>query len=104
MRYVTIGDRGRFAGKRTVSDITTISSLALKDSREPKVALSLSVFEDRGAGIGDDEVSDLTGIASVVLSASSARQFAQNLLKSADEAEERARRLRYVDEVKEVLS
>jgi hypothetical protein len=101
MRYVEIGKFGSVWGKRTASPTATVSALASRTSLDPTVVLSISVFEDTGSDI---EVDSLVGAASIELPAETVRRFAERLLRSADEAEERARRLVYAEEVKEVLS
>ena len=101
MRYIEIGRFGSVWGRRTASPTVTVSALASRTSLDPTVVLSISVFEDLQSDI---DVDSLVGAASIDLPAENARRFGERLLRAADEAEERARRIRYVEEVKEVLS
>ncbi len=101
MRYVEIGKFGAGWGKRVSSDVVTVSALASRTQVEPTVVLGVSVFEPDGV---QSDFEALVAGASIDLSAETARRFAERLLRSADEAEERSRRLLYAEKVKEVLS
>jgi hypothetical protein len=101
MRYVEIGRVGSVWGKRTASDVATVSARASRTDDVPTVVVGISVFELDGS---HDDIEALVGAAAIDITAEAARRFAERLLKSADEAEERSRRLRYAEEVKEVLS
>lgn len=101
MRYV---EKARFSsawGKRVSSTEGTIAAIAQRESIEPTVVVTIETLEVAF----DAELSPtLAAQSSAYLSPEAARRFGERLLRSADEAEERARRLRYAAEVKEVLS
>jgi hypothetical protein len=101
MRYVEIGRFGSVWGTRASSDVVTVSALASRTQVEPTVVLGVSLFEPDGI---QEDFDALVAGASIELPAETARRFAERLLRSADEAEERSRRLQYAEKVKEVLS
>jgi predicted TIM-barrel enzyme len=101
MRYIETGKFGSVWGRRKTSTIASVSAIASRTSQDPTVVFSVNVFDD--ASMNDYDIADLVGAASIELTAEQVRRFAERLSRSADEAEERSRRLRYADSVKEDL-
>lgn len=102
MRYVENGRYGSVWGRRVASPHVNVAAIASRTTPEPTVILSINVFDEDTPH--DYDIIEMVGSASIDLTPEQVRRFAERLLRSADEAEERSRRFRYAREVKEVLS